>query len=538
MVIRHWLFGIAVTLGGGVAAQAEVPPAPGLPDANGTLIDGEDTTSENVVEIDEAGDIEDSTSTPTMSAPAANNYVPQTTPAPPAAPTVQPWKGLFFDNDFSYKNKPGAPYLLGADLKDVPLFTCCEEDWTISIGGEVRHRYHDERNRLVPGGPGLSSYNLQRWRQYADIKAGDMFRVYFEGIDASQFGEELPATPIDVNRWDVQNAFVDLKIGSYDDQPIWFRYGRQELLYGSQRLISPLDYANTRRNFEGFKAFTKLGDWKIDAFTVRPVNASAGNGSVAQFDNAPDSPDQSRTFQSVYATYTGLEKTTIDFYWMWLNEDDEMARPARFPDGNRHLIGMRLAGSQAMGPGAWSWDNEGGYQFGDDEFGEDVQAGFGTGTLNYTFTDMPWRPKFTGLFWYGSGDADPNDNKNNTFVPYFPLGHAYWGLIDNLGGPNLLDYSVQASIQPHKKVNLLFAYHWFDLASDNDVLYNVAQVPLGRPVGQSEIGQEFDILLNYVYNPNVAIQLQYSEFYYGQYVDTVLPRDDARQFFVQTAVRY
>ncbi len=534
MPMRHWLLGVAATLSGGVVAYAEVPPAPGLPETE------ESVTADDQVLADEQGSMEDS-ATSINSTPVAQ-YPQQSVPANANAPkpsgTVQPWKGLFFDNNFSYKNKPGAPYLIGENWKDVPLFTCGDDDWTISIGGEFRHRYHDERNRLVPGGPGLSSYNLQRWRQYVDVKAGDMFRVYFEGIDASQFGEELPPTPIDVNRWDVQNAFVDINLGSYDGQPIWFRYGRQELLYGSQRLISPLDYANTRRNFEGFKAFTKLGDWKIDAFTVRPVNAATGHGTVEQFDNAPDSPDQSRTFQSVYATYSGYEDNTFDFYWMWLNEDDEAARPARFPDGNRHLIGMRWAGSQAMGPGAWKWDNEGGYQFGDDEFGEDVQAGFGTSKLDYVFTDMPWKPTFTGLFWYGSGDADPNDNKNNTFVPYFPLGHAYWGLIDNLGGPNLVDYSLQASIQPHKKVNLLFAYHWFDLASDADVLYNVAQVPLGRPVGESDIGQEMDVLVNYVYNQNLAFQLQYSEFYYGDYVDAVLPRNDARQFFIQSNVRY
>ncbi|WP_166825682.1 alginate export family protein [Thalassoroseus pseudoceratinae] len=539
MVLRHWLTSVALTLGGGIALHAQVPPAPGPTDSVESPNDsGEFATDEAPAEIDAVTDDVASTSTVDSSALARFPYGARTTPTPPASPTVQPWKVNFFDNDFSYKNKPGAPYFLGENLKDMPLFTLFDDDWTLSIGGELRNRYHDERNRLVPGGPGLSSYNLFRWRQYFDAKAGDHFRLYFEGIDASQFGEELPATPIDVNRWDVQNAFADLKIGSYDDQPIWFRYGRQELLYGAQRLISPLDYSNTRRNFEGFKAFTKLGDWKIDAFTVRPVNSATGNAGVPQFDNASDSPDQSRTFQSVYATYSGVDNNTFDFYWMWLREQDERARPPRFPDGSRQLVGMRWAGKRAMGPGTWSWDNEGGYQFGHDEFDETVQAGFATGILNYTFSDMPWKPKFTGLVWWGSGDEDPNDDYNNTFVPYFPLGHAYWGLIDNLGGPNLLNYSLQASVQPHKKINVLFAYHWFDLASDNDVLYNVAQAPLGRPVGEADIGQEFDILVNYVYNPNFAIQLQYAEFFYGDYVDLTLPRDDARQFFVQTTLRY
>ena len=39
---------------------------------------------------------------------------------------------------------------------------------------------------------------------------------FVETIDAAQFGEDLPATPIDVNRFDLQNAFVDLNLYDAD----------------------------------------------------------------------------------------------------------------------------------------------------------------------------------------------------------------------------------------------------------------------------------------------------------------------------------
>jgi hypothetical protein len=458
--------------------------------------------------------------------------------APPVPPELQPWQTNFFQNDFSYKTEPDAPYFFGQELKDVPLFTALEEDWTASVGGEVRNRYHDERNRLVPGGPGLSSYMLWRWRQYVDVKAGSLFRLYFEGVDASQFGEELPQTAIDVNRWDVQNAFFDLNLLTIDEQPVWFRYGRQELLYGAQRLISPLDFANNRRNFEGFKVFTTLGDWSIDAFAVRPVSTSTGNASVDRFDTNFDSPDQSRTFSAVYASYAGVEDQGFDLYWMWLDEDDPLAQPPQFPDGSRHLVGGRWNGKHALGQGQAFWDCEGGYQFGEDEFGRSVHAGFATGYGGYTFTEAPWTPKLTALYWYGSGDDDPNDGENNTFTPYFPLGHAYWGVIDNLGGPNLQDFSLQGQVQPHEKVTLLSAYHWFYLADDDDVLYNVAQTPLGTPNNGSEIGQELDVILGVACSPNLAFEVQYAEFFYGQFVENALPRPDARQFFIQTSLRY
>lgn len=451
-----------------------------------------------------------------------------------AATPPKPFKGLFFDNDFSYKSKADAPYILGEELKDVTLFEMADSEFVFSTGGEIRNRYHDERNRLVPGGPGLNSYNQYRWRQYLNMKAGDRFRVYVEGIDASTFGEELPEVAIDVNRWDLQNAFVDINLFEVDNSPVWFRYGRQELLYGAQRLISPLDFATTRRNFEGAKLFTKVGDWKIDAFSVRPVNAAAGNGPLSRLDNSFDNPDQSALFSSVYTTYTGMKDNTFDFYWIWLKEDDERVRPPRFPDGNRQTIGARWAGKN----GNVSWDIEGGYQYGDDEFGENVKAGFATGIIGYQFADMPWKPKISGVYWWGSGDDDPTDRENNTFTTYFPLGHAYWGVIDNLGGPNLQDVGILASFAPHKKVNVTLGYHWFHLANGNDVLYNVAQVPLGAPGNGTEIGQEFDVIVNFNYNQNISFQMQYAEFFYGDYVDNTLPRDDARQFFIQSALKY
>src|SRR5688572_32460769 len=44
------------------------------------------------------------------------------------------------------------------------------------------------------------------------------------------------------------NLFADALISDYGSGEWWGRVGRQELLYGEQRLISPLDWANTRRD--------------------------------------------------------------------------------------------------------------------------------------------------------------------------------------------------------------------------------------------------------------------------------------------------
>ena len=115
-----------------------------------------------------------------------------------------------------------------------------------------------------------------RWRHYGDLKAGNWFRAYVEGIHADSFGAEAPDQAIDVNCWDIQNAFVDLSFLEGDFGKHTLRYGRQELLFGRQRLASTLDWANTRRNFEGFRYMHNGDTHKLNLFAVNPVNTATG----------------------------------------------------------------------------------------------------------------------------------------------------------------------------------------------------------------------------------------------------------------------
>ncbi|QDT18259.1 alginate export family protein [Gimesia chilikensis] len=459
----------------------------------------------------------------------------------PVKPPADPYKPLFFDNTFgSYLSNPNHPWLLGERLKEMPLGDECSP-YTLSVGGELRHRWMHEQNRLRPGGPINTDYNLWRWRQYFDLHISDFARVYFEGIDASIFDNDLPPTPIDINRWNVQNAFVDVKLHEWDGAPGWFRYGRQEMLYGSQHLISPLDWSNTRRNFEGFKYFHHTDSVHFDAFITNPVNAAAGNQPLSRYDNGRDKPDTSVTFSGIYMTFLDAGPELIDLYYLWLR--DETNTPNR-PDGSRHTLGGRYKNSWEVQNECcqvtriWDFETEGAYQFGVDD-SKRVSAGFWTAVLGHTWTTVPWQPRLSGLFYYGSGNHDPNGSTNNTFNTLYPLGHAYWGIIDNLSGQNLFDWSLQLNAKPAKKVSLVSAFHWFEKATSNDYLYNVAGAPVGTLGGSRDIGQELDLIAIYNFNPNFNIQAGYSWFWYGDFVGTnIPPRNTATQFYVQTTVRY
>lgn len=483
---------------------------------------------------------------PLAPAPQQTNTTPKK-PEPPAfpgpqvLPPVGPWKLMYFDNDFkSYKADPNHQYLPGEEFKDMPL-DVFGIPLLLSTGGEIRERYMNERNRLRPGGIPVghyTDYNLIRWRHYFDLNAGP-FRVYFEGIEADSFGSILPNQPIDINRWDIQNLFADWKF--YDDgqnrQTV--RYGRQELSYGKQRLVSPLDWANTRRNFEGGRYIAKGQDYQFDLFCTHPVNSATGFTPFALDANGLDQPNYQVFFSGAYLNYTGIKNTSIDAYWLYL-DTTSFFNPL-LPIGSRHTIGARYGALFPVddGSGVWDFDTEGALQVGSN-LSQEVVAGFYTAVGGYTWKDVPWTPRVSGLFYYGSGSYTKGST-SNTFNALFPLSHAYWALSDNLSGENLLNYSVQAEAKPTQKLAVVSAFHWFKLVSANDNLYTVSGSPLAAAAhgpGRN-VGTDLDLYGYYAFNKAFDIQAGYSWFFFGDYFQTGgTTRPQCTQLYIQTTYRY
>ncbi|MBD3675119.1 MAG: alginate export family protein [Planctomycetaceae bacterium] len=404
----------------------------------------------------------------------------------------------------------------------------------------------DEANRLLPGVPttgARTQYQLWRLTAYGSLTYQDLFTGYVEGIDASAFGYDAPLTPvgIDVNRADLLRYYAEINIGDLGAGNLSYRYGRQFLKYGSQHVLSNLGWGNTYRNFEGHKLLYQGEDWSIDAFAMNSVNAAAGG---SKFDSeAYDTPDHDRQVNGIYSTYSGLKNNTLDFYWIWSLEENP--NPMRH-DGDRHTLGVRWAGKKPVEDlcevvGTWAWDIEGAYQFGEDNFGgvnQDVQAGFFSALAGYTFNALPGSPTFNGIFFWGSGDDDPTDGEINTVYTLYPLGHAYWGLIDNFSGQNLLDSALQASIKPHNKVSCSGTFHWFHRATENDSVYNIVGAGFATGTPGRHIGNELDLVTTFTINSSMNVQLGYFWFWYGDAIENGAPRPDASQFYCQTVLDF
>ena len=237
-----------------------------------------------------------------LSAEADYFRVPGATPAPAAAPAkakknpaVGAHKGLFYANDFSYLTPEyNGPRYFGDGLKNLA-------DGRLSIGGELRTRYHSEDGMGQQAGATRfqdtqNEFGLVRLRLYADFKATDRLRFFAEGIYADVIesnGEYVPRG-VDINRGDFLNLFADVKVT--DNTTV--RIGRQELLYGDQRVVSPLDWVNTRQRFDGVRTLSKWGDFSVDAFYTQFVPVQR---------NEFDTPNEDLDFYGTYATYKGFE---------------------------------------------------------------------------------------------------------------------------------------------------------------------------------------------------------------------------------------
>lgn len=415
-------------------------------------------------------------------------------------------------------------------------------EFTIDFGGELRYRFMDEDNRLRPFGPARDVYDLWRWRNHVDVTHSSGHGIHVESIDASIFNEDLPALPIDENRWDFLQAYVDLKLFEHGGAPVMFRAGRQFLNYGNQRLISPLGWSNTFRTWDGFKLFTHGDAWSVEAFLTRPTNGATGNINRPE---SPDRPDESRTFSGVYATWHELPQGALDVYWIYYREQE----PKRlFQDGARQTVGLRYFGEIPMTScgsvdRVWGYDFEAALQFGHDNdrsgVEQDVFAGFLTGVVTHTWKSARWQPQLKGLFFWSSGDDDPNDGEINTFFTMFPLGHAYWGLIDNFSGQNFIDYSLEAAVKPYEKIRLAAAAHWFQLQTANDYIYNIAGLGLGTTGTGQDLGPELDLVATFQVRPDFQVQLGYFWHWYGDAInDGPLRRGDASQFYAMCTLGY
>jgi hypothetical protein len=415
------------------------------------------------------------------------------------------YKGVFYDNDFTYINDPlYDDHFLGDSLKQMKL-GC----GVLDIGGEQRVRYHNEDGIRIGGLKGFDdNFWLNRTRLFSNYRITDDLRFYGEYIYGDSGGETYLPRVIEENHSDALNLFLDARLWSAGERSWTLRAGRQELLYGSQRLVSPLDWSNTRRTFDGFKLMHSNEGWNIDGFWTRPVRVNVERW---------DTPIEQVEFYGVYGTKK--EPTligSIDLYWLAL--DDNLF------DSRVDCLGTFVRGEE----GSMLWEFETGVQVGRNTDGSAHSAGAATAGLGRKYEFLGFENTLFLYYDWASG----SDIASGAWNQFFPLVHRYLGFMDLFGRRNINSPNVQTTTKLTDKLTLLTWYYFFFLDTLDQGPFTVLGTeynPGGTNLNR-DLGHELDVLFTYSLSARREMLFGYSFFDAGEYFSTARNANDRPLF--------
>lgn len=293
-------------------------------------------------------------------------------------------------------------------------------------------------------------------------------RVVVEIQDSRVWGSEFNTSDASGDQVDFHMAYAELQ--EMFGKPLRLRLGRQELVYGSQRLMGLNAWSNTPRAFDALVLRVGESNW-VDGFTVKLEEKGV----------------KDRNFFGLWSNLRLAEGHNVGPYF--LVEHDKNG-------GSQHLLrltgGARFSGSTTGKTGhLFGYDLEGALQTGEVGF-EDVFDWMGTATVRYHGPSWTQPELRLGVDVY-SGDADPADGDWEAFDNLFATGHGFFGLMDlfrrfptDTDNGGLMDIRLVGEMSASETVRVGLHLHNFTLVEDT--------------VGDKSLGQEADAVVTWNYN--------------------------------------
>lgn len=402
---------------------------------------------------------------------------------------------------------------LGA-LKFVPFDE--KGDAYLSLGGEVRQRYEYTQDPLFGEDPqDNAGVWLQRYSLHGDLHLGSHIRFFGQLSSALATGREGGPSPVDENELEVQNAFIDLSFAPTDQSKLTLRAGRQELQYGSGRLVDVREGPNVRRTFDAARVILELTDWRVDGLAARPRATKLG-----AFD------DDANGDQALWGLYaTGGERMlpfgSLDLYYLGFR-DDRATFEQSAAEEKRHSVGSRLWGEE----GNWDWNGEAVFQFG--SFGDgDIRAWTVASETGYTWADVGWRPRLALSANIASGDGDPGDADLGTFSPLLPRGN-YFSEAAVLGPRNFFNVHPFLTVNPTDDWSVTTDVNFFWRLETEDGVYSPSGRLIRRANGSDErfVGSAVSLTSDYTITEHLTFTAIYTHFFAGEFIEATGPSDD------------
>ncbi len=407
------------------------------------------------------------------------------------------------------------------------------------VGGQSRYRYEyrDDFN-LNDAAYEDDSLQLLRNRLNLDVaylsdSGATPAHFFAEGQEAHAFTQSsVNKSNVFVNELDLRQLYLELK-SPWQKLPVTAKAGRQELLYGDQRFIGPLDWTNTARVFDALKVIlTPNPQISLDLFISRVVRVEK-----KKWDTTPHSDNFSGIYLSTKPFRKQMDQVLDTFLFIRHNTDRTVAGERTGEKGplKEYTLGNRFKGKKFD----WDYGTEYAVQLGSRSHDE-IQAWAFHQELGYTFSKFFWTPRLYGEYNHASGDRSPADGKSQTFDNLFPTNHNKYGFMDFVGLRNIHDFMLGTSVKPHARLLLSTDLHWFVLDAKESAWFNAAggTFRAANANADTQLGEEVDLLATYKLTEHLGLMVGYSHFFAGPFAADSGAHADANFFYTQTVFNF
>jgi Alginate export len=377
----------------------------------------------------------------------------------------------------------------------------------ISFGGEWREQFQVYSNinfgDVPPTYHAISTNQLwHRLLVHSTIELGNQFRFFIQLNNTLRFLNDNPVVPeIDENQLSLHQAFAELKVNSWK-----FRLGRQELLYGNNRLITVREGPNTRLTFDGIVVKRTLKNGGIDFFAVSKIISKQYVFDDESFKEG---------LIGIYGTYyfsnrkIGLDYFVLDF--------QSQSRTYNYRTGfeNRQTYGARLFSNFKK----INFELEGAYQSG--KFDNLTIDAYNV-VADVNILVLPGKKGIIGLAANASsGDKDSEDHKLNTYNLLY--AKPAYGLAIPIGATNMISIYPYVKINPIPKLNMAAQVFFLARNSNQDGTYSAGMIE-NRPnpnllftSNKKTLGVFYVVETTYQQNKNLSLSFDASYFNAGDY---------------------
>lgn len=431
----------------------------------------------------------------------------EATPTPPAEVAAEPSPAA--PTPATSEPAATAPPAVAAE-PPTPPFSFRARDAIVGFEMQVRTRGEERMHPYLGAfGDSETHFVTSRFRVGARLE-WHALRMRVQAQEARDFGTVPPGT--EASNFGVHQSYAELF-----RERSFLRVGRQEVAYGDERLVGPLDWASLARSFDGVRAHHVVGDFSFDAMAAivsyqqrLTVQAATPTTPAVYARTGGD------TFAAAQLGFAPADAFHGELLYLYRRDRATVAVPTN--DRRISAISLRAAGDVGS---RFRYVAEGIF-----EFGADQRAQFlAYAALADVFVKFPSAaPTTLGTgFALGSGDRA---GRVGEFENFFPTNHKFYGYADLFGLRNLVEghASITQQFAERKAQVQLQAYAFF-LEQTTARWTNAGGAVVAAANASNTdryVGFETDATVSYRVHELFTVSGGYSIFVPGAAADTLL----------------